>query len=300
MYLLVNSGCESPAENFLQNFFDDRSGTLSEKTTAWELHELYLNAPQLFIVAVISQLQFTMKSYEKIWQGLQAGFFRHSSKNHGQATESHARRRANLTRFYLTARKFFSCNIFSELSYQIVYSYLLSKLLWHTCMKGVTCSKYWEKKARFVISLSQKYFSGCRNICFLIHVHTTKFCPSDFYLAKYTGNDSKHARQISTFHMPVGFFKMYFMLGLFCLVFWLTELPIFLEMVFSNSQRLQRCLLGSGQLITTKPTDSGLSYCFNSIALSYPKPHLLGKSQKCCLLWSMVLILSQLFEKTKD
>lgn len=105
-----------------------------------------------------------------------------------------------------------------------------------------------------------------------------------FSLAKYTGNDSKQARQIPAFHMPVGFFKMYFMLGLFCLVFWLTELPIFLEMVFSNSQRLQRCLLGSGQRITTNSTDSGLSYCFNSIALSYPKPHLLGKSQKCCLL----------------
>lgn len=92
---------------------------------------------------------------------------------------------------------------------------------------------------------------------------------------------------------------MYFMLGLFGLFFWLTELPIFLEMVFSNSQWLQRCLLGSGQLITTNPTDSRLSYCFNSIALSYPKPHLLGKSHKCSLLRNMVLILSQLSEKSK-
>lgn len=149
----------------------------------------------------------------------------------------------------------------------------------------MTLSKHWDKKkkASFVISLSQKHFCASRNIYFPIFVHTEKFHPSDFSLAKYTGNDSKQARQIPAFHMPVGFFKMYFMLGLFCLVFWLTELPIFLEMVFSNSQRLQRCLLGSGQRITTNPTDSGLSYCFNSIALSYPKPHLLGKSQKCCL-----------------
>lgn len=50
---------------------------------------------------------------------------------------------------------------------------------------------------------------------------------------------------------------MYFMLGLFGLFFWLTELPIFLEMVFSNSQWLQRCLLGSGQLITTTPLTPG-------------------------------------------
>lgn len=71
-----------------------------------------------------------------------------------------------------------------------------------------------------------------------MHVHTEKLCPSDFYSAKYAGKESKQARQVSTFHVPVGFFKMYFMLGLFSLVFWLTELPIFLEMVFINSQRL--------------------------------------------------------------
>lgn len=108
-------------------------------------------------------------------------------------------------------------------------------------------------------------------------MHTEKFRPSGFSLAKYTGNDSKQARQIPAFHIPVGFFKMYFMLGLFCLVFWLTELPIFLEMVFSNSQQLQRCLLGSGQQITTNPTDSGLSYCFNSIALFLSKATSLRK-----------------------
>lgn len=177
-------------------------------------------------------------------------------------------------------------------------------MLWHTCMKEVICSMYFgENKSSCVFLPSRRCFSTHRNTNFVIHAHRTKFCLSDFHLAEYTGNDSEQARQISTFQKPVGFFKMYFMLGLFCLGFFfllLNELPIFLEMVFSNSQRLQRCLLGSGQLITTNPMDSGLSYCFNSIALSYPKPHLLGKSQKCCLPWSMVLILSQLFEKTKD
>lgn len=106
-------------------FFYDRLGTLSEKTTAGELPEPYLTAPRLLVLAVISQLQFTRKNYEK----MQQVFSKHSSKNHSRATESPAWCRVNPTRFYLTARKFFSCSVFSELSHQIVCSYLLSKLL---------------------------------------------------------------------------------------------------------------------------------------------------------------------------
>lgn len=80
-----------------------------------------------------------------------------------------------------------------------------------------------ENKTSFDFSLTRKYFSTYRNTDFVTHAHMKKFCPSDFHLAEYTRNDSKQARQISTFQKPVGFFKMYFMLGLFCLGFFLVE-----------------------------------------------------------------------------
>ena len=93
-------------------------------------------------------------------------------------------------------------------------------MLWHTCMKEVICSMYFgENKSSCVFSPSRRCFSTHRNTNFVIHAHRKKFCLSDFHLAEYTGNDSEQARQISTFQKPVGFFKMYFMLGLFCLVF---------------------------------------------------------------------------------
>lgn len=64
-YLLVSSGCESPAEGFLQIFFfDDKSGALSEKAENWGSCTESSSA----VCSGCYQLQFLMKNYGKIRQ----------------------------------------------------------------------------------------------------------------------------------------------------------------------------------------------------------------------------------------
>lgn len=64
-YLLVNSGCESLAEDFLQIFFFyDKSGALSEKAENWSSYTESSSA----VCPGCYQLQFLMKNYGKIRQ----------------------------------------------------------------------------------------------------------------------------------------------------------------------------------------------------------------------------------------
>lgn len=95
---------------------------------------------------------------------------------------------------------------------------------------------------------------------------------------------------------------MCFLLGLFCPGFfffgWLNHLYSlkWCLVILSNCRDAYWEVVNWSQQTPLTPDSPTALTQFH---FSYPKSPLLGKSQKCCLLWSMVLILSQLSERTK-